>query len=111
MHVCVYIHIIYVCIYRLVERNTERGGERERGGRCSSLAVCKQASKQERERERERESARERERDKAGHLINRRVVGRAKCLRVVATAPMPGRKKREMEIDSRCTLGCCNMAL
>ena len=35
---------------------------------------------------------------KAGHLINRRVVGRAKCLRVVATAPMPGRKKREMEI-------------
>ena len=91
---CVYIHIIYVLIYRLVERNTERGGERERGALL--LFGCVQASKQASKRE--RESARERERDKAGHLINRRVVGRAKCLRVVATAPMPGRKKREMEI-------------
>ena len=32
---------------------------------------------------------------KAGHLINRRVVGRAKCLRVVAMTPKPGRKKEE----------------
>ena len=32
---------------------------------------------------------------KAGHLINRRVVGRATCLRVVATTPKPGRKERK----------------
>ena len=49
-----------------------------------------------------RKRKREIERDswtnpKAGHLINRRVVGRAKCLRVVATTPMPGRKKRDRE--------------
>ena len=34
---------------------------------------------------------------KAGHLINRRVVGRAKCLRVVAMTPKPGRKKERGE--------------
>ena len=34
---------------------------------------------------------------KAGHLINRRVVGRATCLRVVATTPKPGRKKEKKE--------------
>ena len=48
---------------------------------------------------RERESERVWTNPKADHLINRRVVGRAKCLRVVATTPMPGRKKEERERD------------
>ena len=94
MHVCVYTYYLCAYIQTSREKHRERGREREGGAAPLWLCASKQASKQERERE----SARERERDKAGHLINRRVVGRAKGLRVVATAPMPGRKKREMEI-------------
>ena len=39
------------------------------------------------------------ERERESEIDNRRVVGRAKCLRVVATTPKPGRKKREIESE------------
>ena len=49
---------------------------------------------------RERERERVWTNPKADHLINRRVVGRAKCLRVVATTPYARQKeRRERETD------------